>query len=179
MTKEEKKEYLKQWRIKNKEKIKAQKKEHYNNHKEEEKKKSLEYYFAHKEQTKERHKQYEIANKEKLKLKRKKYCIENKEKIKEYHDTHKEERRKSSLKREYKITLEEYNQMLEKQKDSCAICHEKFKSSTHTQVDHDHKTGKVRGLLCRKCNSILGYSNDEIQILLNAINYLKNNDTIL
>jgi hypothetical protein len=175
-SKEEKKEYLRQWRSKNKEKIKAQKKEHYDNHREEEQKKSLEYYYANKENVKEKHKEYVIANKEKLKEKRKEYYVENKEKIKEYHDTHKEERKKSSLKREYNITLEEYNQRLKKQKGSCAICHEKFKSDTHTQVDHDHKTGKVRGLLCRKCNSILGYSNDEIQILLNAINYLKNNN---
>ncbi len=61
--------------------------------------------------------------------------------------------RKSSLKRTYGITLEQYDEMLEKQHHCCAICdrHEdQFK--TRLAVDHNHKTGEIRGLLCNYCN---------------------------
>lgn len=65
--------------------------------------------------------------------------------------------RKCHLKRHYNITTEEYNKMFGKQQECCAICGKhQSKLSTTLGVDHDHITGKVRGLLCRACNTILG-----------------------
>lgn len=61
--------------------------------------------------------------------------------------------RKSALKRTYGISLEQYDELLEKQHHCCAICdrHEdEFK--TRLAVDHNHKTGEIRGLLCNYCN---------------------------
>lgn len=58
----------------------------------------------------------------------------------------------------YGITLKQYQELFEKQKGCCAICgrHQRnFKSKLH--VDHDHKTGIIRGLLCTGCNIILGH----------------------
>jgi hypothetical protein len=89
-----------------------------------------------------------------------------------------DKKRSNTLKCLFGITLEDYNKMLEAQNGVCAIC---GKEETHKNqygvvslsVDHDHQTGKVRGLLCSKCNKMLGLSNDNKQILLNAINYLK------
>jgi hypothetical protein len=76
----------------------------------------------------------------------------------------------------YGITIYEYDSLFITQQKRCAIC------GTHQNqlirplgVDHDHKTGKVRGLLCSNCNLILGYSKDNIQILKNTIKYLKKN----
>ena len=66
--------------------------------------------------------------------------------------------------------------MLEKQNNCCNICkrpQNEFKQVL--AVDHDHNTGIVRGLLCAKCNRALGAYNDSIDILLNAIEHLKNN----
>lgn len=74
------------------------------------------------------------------------------------------------LKARYGITLEEYSQMFDRQKGLCAICQKPSEDRLH--VDHCHATGKIRGLLCFKCNSMIGKANDEIAILQRAIQYL-------
>lgn len=63
--------------------------------------------------------------------------------------------------------------MLKQQNDCCKIC-KKHKSlfKTHLHVDHDHSTGKIRGLLCQKCNQGIGYFYESIASLQNAIKYL-------
>ena len=75
----------------------------------------------------------------------------------------------------YGITKEEYERLLTDQNGVCAICHEPEQVWQGLSVDHDHETGKVRGLLCHKCNPLLGYARDNVNILENAINYLKEN----
>jgi hypothetical protein len=64
--------------------------------------------------------------------------------------------------------------MLVSQDNKCAICGTAFEDSfgKNVHVDHDHKTGKVRGLLCQGCNHLLGRAKDDPQILLNAVDYL-------
>lgn len=70
-----------------------------------------------------------------------------------YYLTHKDETRDRDLRRRYGITLQEYQAAYEKQSGLCAICGEWFKSLI---VDHDHNTGRFRGLLCSLCNIALG-----------------------
>lgn len=66
------------------------------------------------------------------------------------------------LKRFYGITKEQYNKMLQDQDYSCAICKRHTSELNRTlSVDHDHNTGKVRGLLCVRCNTKLGILEDE------------------
>lgn len=78
------------------------------------------------------------------------------------------------LKREYNLTLDQYNQMLEQQNYSCLICErEQSIFDKKLSVDHDHKTGKIRGLLCSNCNAMLGHINDDIQKMKRAIKYLE------
>jgi len=73
----------------------------------------------------------------------------------------------------YGITIETYDKMSESQNNCCAICGESRDNfKTNFAVDHNHETNEVRGLLCGKCNLILGYANDNIPILENAIKYL-------
>ncbi len=88
--------------------------------------------------------------------------------------------RKSRLMYEYGITIEQYEELLVKQGKVCAICGlQEVKLSKETgipkrlAVDHCHKTGKVRGLLCFHCNSVLGKMKDSIELLESAIDYLK------
>lgn len=73
----------------------------------------------------------------------------------------KEYRRRERLKLVYGLTLEQYQTMLEKQHGVCALCgqpetRQQYGVLDPLAVDHDHKTGKIRGLLCRKCNLALG-----------------------
>lgn len=79
----------------------------------------------------------------------------------------------TDLKRKYGLTVEEYDEMLKKQNGGCAICGGKNKNNWNLAVDHNHKTGKNRELLCASCNIVLGVSYDNIQILEKAINYIK------
>ena len=83
------------------------------------------------------------------------------------------------LRSKYGIDHAQYNELLVKQKESCKICgiHHSLLSK-RMAVDHCHETGKIRGLLCSSCNSILGYAYDNTNTLEKAIQYLKDsNDT--
>ena len=66
-----------------------------------------------------------------------------------------------------------YAYMLGDQKGVCKICKKVCTSGRALAIDHDHKTGLVRGLLCGKCNRGLGLFDDNVNLLLKAANYLK------
>jgi hypothetical protein len=77
------------------------------------------------------------------------------------------------LNKRFNITTEKYNEMFLKQNGCCAICgkhQKKFKKAF--AVDHCHKTGEIRGLLCSNCNRAIGYLYDNILYLNSAIQYL-------
>jgi hypothetical protein len=81
-----------------------------------------------------------------------------------------------ALKGKYNITIADYDQLLFKQENCCAIC--RGSDTGHLGrfvVDHDHLTGKVRGLLCWSCNVGIGHLKDNPQILVAAANYLNVN----
>lgn len=83
--------------------------------------------------------------------------------------------RKSHLKRRYNLTIEEYDQLLEAQNYLCALCGEHLINgqTKRPDIDHDHATGKIRGILHRGCNTMLGHAKDDINILRKAILYLE------
>ncbi len=86
--------------------------------------------------------------------------------------------RSQYLKRNYGLTFEEFDVMLSNQDNACAICgtNKPSKNRGRTRrfhVDHDHKTGKVRGLLCKSCNLALGEIGDNIHTLKSMIEYLE------
>lgn len=87
--------------------------------------------------------------------------------------------KKANLKRNYGMTIAEYDALEEKQKGRCAICGEPEKrrrrngSISALHVDHDHKTGKVRGLLCHYCNTAIGALRESEALLRKAIRYLR------
>jgi hypothetical protein len=78
------------------------------------------------------------------------------------------------LKRKYGITYEDYETMLANQGGGCAICGTTtpLKGKRFLNVDHDHSTGKVRGVLCQPCNTGLGKLQDSTELLQKAIAYL-------
>lgn len=79
------------------------------------------------------------------------------------------------LRNRYGINLEEYQELINLQDNSCAICFTSFEnmSSNKIHVDHCHKNNKVRGILCSKCNKGLGLFKDNTQTIEKAIKYLK------
>jgi endogenous inhibitor of DNA gyrase (YacG/DUF329 family) len=86
--------------------------------------------------------------------------------------------KKHRLKSNYGLSAEHYSRMLESQKSKCAICFKEISGEVNTKdlkavVDHNHKSGIVRGILCLSCNSIVGYSREDRKVLLAAIDYLK------
>lgn len=70
------------------------------------------------------------------------------------------------------VTLEQFKEMQSAQNNLCAIC-KKAPSGKRLHIDHCHKTGKIRGLLCYKCNVGIGYFNDSEEMLTAAIKYLR------
>lgn len=87
----------------------------------------------------------------------------------------KEQNKRSALKQNYGITLERYNQMFADQNGNCAICgRNQSEFKYQLAVDHCHRTGKVRGLLCGPCNTGIGNLQDRPEVLKNALSYLTN-----
>lgn len=82
--------------------------------------------------------------------------------------------RDNHIKRTYGVTPEEYDTLLTQQKGCCAICGEHHSNLKRTlYVDHNHSTNEIRGLLCQHCNSLLGFSKDNINTIQNALIYLE------
>jgi hypothetical protein len=81
-------------------------------------------------------------------------------------------KRRAEYKRKFGITIEEYDTLYLNQGGRCAICLDK-PTDRRLAVDHDHITGKIRGLLCKNCNLILGHAEDNCDILERAIKYLE------
>lgn len=82
--------------------------------------------------------------------------------------------RNKNLKRKYGIDTIEYDRMLKSQDGKCKICGTDRPGikGRRFAVDHNHVTGEVRGLLCLRCNLLIGHAKDDIQILQKAMEYL-------
>lgn len=90
----------------------------------------------------------------------------------EYKSARKTEQRGYDLQRRFGITFDQYNEMLAKQNGGCLICGKPEKSGRPLSVDHDHKTGRVRGLLCSNHNTAIGLLGDDPILALQAAAYL-------
>lgn len=110
------------------------------------------------EKTLKYHKEWRDKNKDKVKV----YYSRKPKQSSSYNKSFK-------LKFRYGMSLVDLEKMMLAQKNLCKICGKE----KEMVIDHCHKTGRVRGLLCRLCNIGLGSLNDDIEILENAIKYLK------
>lgn len=139
-------------------------------------------------------KEYYAKNREARIAAAKQYRKDNKERLKEYdrkrylndpivrggkHKARKkpnpEKTRNARYLRVYGITVEQYNHLLEAQNNRCAGCNKhKDDFKVKLAVDHCHKSGKVRGLLCDLCNRALGMLKDDPETLKRLIDYLAN-----
>ena len=79
----------------------------------------------------------------------------------------------AKLAREFGITVERYDELMQIQDGRCAICLARPRKR-RLAVDHDHETGEIRGLLCTRCNhGILGKAHDSVSMLMRAVSYLR------
>lgn len=104
-----------------------------------------------------------------------KYCKEcHKQRCKEkWHSMTQIEKQATRVKAMYRISPEEYVEMHRKQDGKCAICETKPTTKRGLHLDHNHTTGKVRGLLCHGCNVALGSFKENTNLLSKAIEYLR------
>ena len=129
----------------------------------------------------------EYACKKCVNVRRRAFYLQNREykikKAKEYRIKNRETVLHNKRKQNFGITTEQFKNMLLKQNGTCAIC-KKTETSTINRgenatktnslsVDHSHKTGAIRGLLCGRCNRGIGYFKDDIKLLYSAAKYLK------
>lgn len=110
-----------------------------------------------------------------------KWRDKNREKVKEYYKRsyarrnqedpvrEKLRRKAAALWTDYRISLEEYQNLLTRFNNCCAICG----NSKQLCVDHDHLSGKIRGIICKRCNTAIGRLGDNEEGLTRALDYLK------
>jgi len=123
--------------------------------------------LANPEKRREMERQYKQANKEKIREQKKLWRKNNPEK-------HRAANQRWKINRALKIC--DFDAMLQQQGGLCAICRSGDlgrKNSGRLAIDHCHTTGAVRGLLCHRCNSLLGHAKDNIETLQRAIAYLE------
>jgi len=127
------------------------------------------------------YKQFFARTKEERREYRRSHYIKNRERLrkiaKDYYDEYlkhdKEKRKLQKIKYTHHLDKREYYDLIEKSNGLCNICKKSFENKPH--IDHDHLTGRIRGVLCNKCNLGIGLLCDDINILTNAIDYLKDN----
>jgi len=129
---------------------------------------------AHPEKMRENCRRWRAANLENARERVRKYQTEHREEINERvrrsRAEHPDRQREWDRKCLYGLALGEYDALLTVQDGRCAIC---GRGDEHLCVDHNHVTGVVRGLLCRKCNGGVGLLQDNPGLLREAADYLE------
>lgn len=118
---------------------------------------------------KEKLREYKAAhyqrNKEKLCAYQRSYQAQNKDKVRaykvEYHKRTVEHRRSYMLRKKYNLSPGQFEDLVTAQSGRCASCKDLFQSNKRRHVDHCHKTGKVRSVLCHACNTSLGLLKED------------------
>lgn len=117
------------------------------------------------------------ANKDKVKIQTRRRYLKHRTRLLE---SSKAWNRNVGKFRRYNLTKEVYDVIFKKQSGCCAICKKPQSELTgrikYLGIDHNHETGKVRGLLCDVCNRGIGYFKDDLKLIIKALNYLKRHD---
>ena len=137
----------------------------------------VEYYQKNRQELIEYSKKYQVDNREKCNEKSRRWANKNKgiksAYARKYHKKYPLKRRIKTLSK-HGLTMDDYALLMEQQNGLCAICGiPQVEMNRKFYVDHCHETGKVRGLLCIKCNTGIGNLNDNLQVLKNAVTYLE------
>ena len=132
------------------------------------------------EKNRKRAKAWAEANPERNRSRARKWSEENAEyarqRSRQWYCNNTDKKRARDLRIKFGITPEIYETMLASQNGVCAICSKSCKSGKLLAVDHDHNTGRVRGLLCMECNTGLGKFLDSAELLRKSADYLERNN---
>jgi hypothetical protein len=164
MTKEQKQIYDRNWRKRNAEKVRESKRRWLANNR---------------EASAARRREYRKKNRERLDGQKRQWEKDNPDRVAASRALQRIRKAQGNLRRHlrwhYDVTIDDYFALVARQKAKCAICGATKAGGRwpRLHLDHDHKTGVVRGLLCVKCNSALGYFNDDPARLRRAADYLE------
>lgn len=154
-------EYKKKWRLDHLDILKAR---------------AHNWYLNNKEKRRAYRHEWYINNREKIISATQRYYKENRESILEYTREYSKKNRAKNrwirMKNSHGFTEEDFNTMFKSQNNLCALCGTNNFGKQGPNIDHDHKTMKVRGILCNQCNVGLGSFKDDPLLLTKAINYL-------
>ena len=145
-TAEEKRAYFRAWEAQNREKRRSQRRASY---------------ARNPEKQRARRRAWRAANREK-----------DRASNRAWYERNREQKRASSHAMNYGVSPKDYHTLLALQSNRCAICRAEQKRGRALGVDHDHRTGKVRGLLCDRCNMGLGHFHDDPEKLRAAVLYV-------
>lgn len=154
--------YRREWNRKNREKRNAQCRAWRDRNPEFRKAYDQAYYAANKERKLAYNREYEARNRDRRNAIARKFYRKNAERL-----------RLESVARRYGLTPAQLAELRESQFNRCGICKRDFGATTRPEVDHDHATGQVRGLLCCRCNKGIGQFGDDPEHLDSAAIYLR------
>ena len=174
---DEKRAYAKAYRQTHHEEVNSKKKSYQKEHREEISERRKAYYENHRDEILSCGKKRYADNNEVLKAKAQARRMEHPEKVKiinkKSNAKHPETRRAYSLRLLYGISLKEFDALLAKQGGGCAACGTSNWNSRGPVVDHDHSTGRVRGILCHNCNCGSGMLGDDPARVEKLLAYLR------
>jgi len=171
---EEVRAYRREWKKKHKEKSAADCRKYYERHKDKEKARHALYHQEHREEVLLKMKARHAKNREKELADHKRYHDENIEKERQYRIAHTELLRRKTVEAKYGLTPKEHDALLIRQNNLCAFQHCSKTINLSSDIDHDYKTGKVRGILCRGHNVALGtFEKLNPECLIDAYQYIR------
>lgn len=131
------------------------------------------YWATHRDYYRALNRAYHIAHREEDRAKAKVYHATHLEENKIYRKKHRAARRAYELQKSYGLSKEKFDALITAQGGGCATCGKADWGPRGPVVDHDHLTGKVRGVLCSNCNKALGFIKDDSKIVKAMGDYLK------
>ena len=133
------------------------------------------YRLIHKTELDERGRVYRVAHRDQAMKRNRMYYAKHQKSMlirsRLWRQAHLKHIRDYMLRHKFGISLAQYDTLLQRQKGVCAICGQSSTRRT-LDVDHDHKNGRVRGLLCSACNTGIGLFHDDPDIFVRIIKYL-------
>lgn len=173
-------EYQRRWRLENPEKVREEARGRRFKNTERRRDTARRWRLKNLERLRELRRRWDLKNPEKVREARRRWDLKNPGKTREATrrwilknpEKRKTITRRVEYKRTYGITTAQYEQMFKAQNGACAICDKLWVGGRRLAIDHDHKTGKVRALLCFRCNTLLGYYEKNIEKIPKLAFYL-------